>query len=35
MKGININGRHYGLDLFRIVAMLMIIILHQGSHGGF
>ena len=33
-KTTNIKDRHYGLDLFRIVAMLMVIILHQGSHGG-
>ena len=29
------NKRHYGLDLLRIVSMIMIIFLHINSHGGF
>ena len=28
------NTRNYGIDLFRIVAMIMIPILHTLGHGG-
>ena len=34
MKAQSVDGRNYGIDLLRIVAMMMIPILHVLGHGG-
>lgn len=33
-KDISINERKYGIDLLRIIAMIMIVIIHIFNHGG-